>query len=74
MTMSEGIPFRVGALERRVDKLEELEPAVVANEVQNLARDVRALKFAFYTFTFGVVGSAIVFAFTVFALLGGHQP
>lgn len=42
-----------------------------ADQVEHLAEDVRALKRAFYTFAVGTVGSAVVFAFTVFALLGG---
>jgi len=63
--------YRIGELERRVEHLFSLEPAVLANEVKNLAADVRGLRRAFYTFAFGVVGSAVVFAFTVFALLGG---
>lgn len=40
------------------------------DEVEHLGEDVRALKRAFYTFAIGTVGSAVVFAFTVFALLG----
>lgn len=43
-----------------------------ADQVDHLAEDVRALKRAFYTFAVGTVGSAVVFAFTVFALLGRH--
>ena len=43
-----------------------------SDELDHLADDVRALKRAFYTFAFSVVGSSILFAFTVFALLGRH--
>jgi hypothetical protein len=44
--------------------------AVLEAELHNLAADVTALKRAFYTFAISVVGSAVLFAFTVFALLG----
>jgi len=57
---------------RRLEKLERLEPAVMRQKIDDLSQDVSSLKRAFYTFAFGVVGSAIVFAFTVFALLGRH--
>jgi hypothetical protein len=66
------MPWWGRELSRRVDRLEGLEPAVVAERVSALSEDVRALKRAFYTFAISTVGSAIVFAFTVFALLGRH--
>lgn len=43
-----------------------------SDQVDHLGEDVRALKRAFYTFAVGTVGSAVVFAFSVFALLGGR--
>jgi hypothetical protein len=60
---------RVGQLEARDEKY---DPAVMDERLKLLSQDVRALKRAFYTFAFSVVGSAVVFAFTVFALLGRH--
>lgn len=60
---------RVGSLEQRDEKY---DPAVRDERLNALSQDVRALKRAFYTFAFSVVGSAVVFAFTVFALLGRH--
>jgi hypothetical protein len=70
------IAYRYRDLHRRVRNLEardeKYDPAVTAVQVQSLREDVRALKRAFYTFAFSVVGSAIVFSFTVFALLGKH--
>jgi hypothetical protein len=60
---------RVGQLEQRDDKY---DPAVMDERVKTLSEDFRALKKAFYTFAFSIVGSAVVFAFTVFALLGRH--
>ena len=58
---------------RRLEKLERFEPAVMRQKIEDLGQDVSSLKRAFYTFAFGVVGSAIIFAFTVFALLGRHS-
>lgn len=66
------LSYRVGRVEDRVTALEKHEPAVLTERVNNLLVDVRALKRAFYVFSFSVVGSAIMFAFTVFALLGKH--
>jgi hypothetical protein len=60
---------RIGQLEQRDDKY---DPAVMDERVKTLSEDFRALKKAFYTFAFSIVGSAVVFAFTVFALLGRH--
>jgi hypothetical protein len=44
--------------------------ANLTKEVEALTDELRSLRRSFYTFAFGVVGSSIVFAFTVFALLG----
>lgn len=72
----EGLGWRYRDLHKRVRQLEardeKYDPAVSAERLNTLSEDVRALKKAFYTFAFSVVGSAVVFAFTVFALLGRH--
>ncbi len=57
---------------RRLDAIEATKPETMASEVRALHDDVNSLKRAFYTFAFSVAGSAIVFAFTIFALLGKH--
>lgn len=57
---------------RRLDEIEATKPQTMAQQLRDLAEDVRSLKRAFYTFAFAVVGSSILFAFTVFALLGKH--
>lgn len=74
-----GLSTRVGFLERRVDKLENLEPAVVAERVKGVADEIRdlrgefkAVKRALYAFAISVSLGAIGFAFTVFSLLGRH--
>jgi hypothetical protein len=72
MTDSAGLPYRVADLERRMAEIEKLQPAVLAERVTSTQRDVQSLKRAFYTFAFSVVGSAVLFAFTVFSLLGHH--
>lgn len=72
----EWVAYRYRDLHRRVRNLEasdeKYDPAVMDVKLTTLSQDVRALKRAFYTFAFAVVGSSIVFAFTVFALLGRH--
>lgn len=68
-----GLPWRVWQLERFQKRVEELKPEVMAFELGELRKDVTALKRAFYTFAISVVGSSVVFAFTVFALLGRHS-
>jgi hypothetical protein len=66
--------WRVKNVEDRVSKIEDLKPEVMAYEISEMRKDIDAMKRAFYTFAFSVVGSAILFAFTVFALLGKHTP
>lgn len=70
----EWVAYRYRDLHRRVRILEKTderyEPAVLAERLNSLSDDVRALKRAFYTFAFSVVASAVLFALTVFALLG----
>lgn len=67
-----GVPWWGREFGRRLDRLENLEPAALAERVNALSDDVKALKRAFYTFAFSAVLSAFAFAFTVFALLGKH--
>ncbi len=72
MSEAAGLPYRVADLERRMAEIEKLQPAVLAERLTATSRDVQSLKRAFYAFAFSVVGSAVMFAFTVFALLGKH--
>lgn len=57
---------------RRLKAIEDTKPETMAAELKGLREDVGSLKRAFYTFSFSAVGAAIVFAFTVFAILGKH--
>lgn len=67
-----GVRFRLHIIESRLKRIEDLKPEVMAYEISETRNEVRALKRAFYTFAFSVVGSSILFAFTVFALIGKH--
>lgn len=69
---TQSYPWRMRSVESRLDKIERLKPEVMAFELSELRKDVTALKRAFYTFAFSAVGASLVFAFTVFALLGRH--
>jgi hypothetical protein len=57
-------PTTFSALVERVSAL--------TDEISDLHDEIKTLRRGFYTFAFGVVGSAILFSFTVFALLGRH--
>ena len=58
--------------DRRIQNLEDKKIDVLISKVEDLEDENRSLKRAFYAFAFSVVGSAVVFAFTVFQLLGTH--
>jgi hypothetical protein len=64
------LPWRVRSLEVWRRDIDKLEPPVMAFELKALRDDVQSLRRAFYTFAFSTVGAAIIFAFSVFALLG----
>lgn len=68
----ERIPYWGRELQRRIENIERLKPEVIADNVKTLSEDVNALRRAFYTFAISTVGAAIIFAFSVFALLGRH--
>jgi hypothetical protein len=57
---------RLRSLERRVEEIEKTKPAVIADRMDFLTKEVRSLRIAFYTFAVTAVGSAVAFAFTVF--------
>ena len=76
--MIDAVTVRLEDHARRLHDLESARPAVVANEVANLHRDigdlreeVRSLRRALYTVALTVAGGAITFAFTAFQLWGG---
>lgn len=77
MEASSSIAVRVSGLERAVNRLETLEPAVVKQQVQDIREDVheireemRALKRALYGLALSIAGGAVLFAFTAFQIWG----
>ena len=60
--------YRLVSLERRVEVIEATEPQVIASKLDDLEGDVKDLRRALYTFAFSVLGGAVLFALTVFAL------
>jgi len=62
------MPWRITVLEGQVKKLDEVKAD--ADDVKAIAEEVKSIRRALYTFALSVVGSSIVFAFTVFELLG----
>lgn len=62
-------PYRLRAIESRLDKIEATKPDVMASQIEGLSEEVRGLRRALYTFGLSVVAGAIVFSFTVFELL-----
>ncbi|MGH8896326.1 MAG: hypothetical protein ACRDZ4_04710 [Egibacteraceae bacterium] len=65
-----GTRYQLADHERRLLKLEDQEPEVLADRVARLAEDVKSLKRAALTFASGIVLGAVIFAFSVFELLG----
>jgi hypothetical protein len=64
--------WRVDELFRWKKRIDDLKPDVMAFELGELRKDVNALRRALYTFALSVVLAALVFAFSVFALIGHH--
>lgn len=72
------VQYRLGAIERRVDRLESLEPAVTNEKVSHLQSDIRELEAelkgvrrALWGFGLSVAGGAILFAATAWQAWGG---
>lgn len=72
MTPGEVLEARIEDLERRVANLEvhgSRQSALLAQQVAELANDVRSIRRGLYTFALGAVVASIVFAFSVFELV-----
>ncbi len=74
-----GTAFRLAALERRLDRIENLEPAVMRQEINDVKDDLRTIAadmstvkkmFMGFIITFAI-GSATLVAF-IFTALGPH--
>lgn len=71
-----GVAWRLRAIEQRLARLEEHEPAVIAERVEQLTRELAAiraeavaLRRSLYAFALSVTGSAIAFGVGVMALV-----
>lgn len=71
-TAANGMPWWGRELARRIGNIEAVKPDVLAEKIDQLSADVKALKTAFYALILSVVGSAIAFALTVLSQHGGH--
>lgn len=69
-----GTAFRLNALERKVDRLEALEPAVVKAQVADIRDDITEIRADLASIRKILVGFLVTFAFTgitvVAAVLG----
>lgn len=59
-----GLKYRVGALEKRIDKIEDLEPAVLAERISYLSKQVKGLQTAFYTLAASAIVGALLVVIT----------
>lgn len=71
------IEWRLTSLERRVEKLWDLKPEVVAREVEELNTDIkelrdelRGVRRALWGFGLSIASAAIIFAFSAFQVWG----
>lgn len=67
-----GIPWWGRELQRRLENIETLKPEVMSDRIVTALEEIKSLRRSFYTFAFSVVLAAVVFAFSVFSLLGKH--
>lgn len=77
MEANSSVAVRLNGLERAVNRLETLEPAVVKQQVLDIREDihdlreeVRSLKRASYGLALSIAGGAVMFAFTAFQIWG----
>lgn len=72
MSDPNSVPYWGRELSRRLEKIEDVKPDVLAEKIDQMSADFKALKNAFYLLILSIVGSAIAFAFTVFSQHGAH--
>lgn len=67
-----GVAWRLRAVEARIAKLESHEPAVLAERIQThmtdlaeMREELRSLRRALYSFALSIAGAAVVFGITV---------
>lgn len=59
-----GVAFRLSSIERRVDRLEKLEPAVVKAQLQDVKEDIHQLSQDLASIRKILTGFLVTFAFT----------
>jgi hypothetical protein len=64
--------WEVTQLTRKVERIEAMKLDVIVDRQTEMADDLKSLRRIVVQVGVGIVSSAVVFAFTVFALLGGH--
>lgn len=76
--MTDGVNQQLSDHARRLADLERTQPAVIANKVEELGKDVlelrdemKALKRALYGLAISIAGGSVIFAFTAFQIWGG---
>ena len=61
---SSSIQFRLGSIERRIDRLENLEPAVVKAQLEDVKEDIHQLSQDMAAIRKILIGFLVTFAFT----------
>lgn len=67
------LKWRVERLEEWRKEIDDLKPELMAHEIHQLNNKMDRLTGVVIKVGISIVGSAVVFAFTVFALIGGPQ-
>jgi hypothetical protein len=65
---TEAVAYRLRDVERRLSNIEALKPDVMADRIDNMAKEFRTMKNAFYLLIVAIIGATLAFAFTVISL------
>jgi len=75
--MPNGTYWRIGNLERRVEHIERLRPDVLADRIDNHAKElneirdeIQGLRRALYTFALSIAGGALAVVWTATQVIG----
>jgi len=75
--MPNGTYWRIGNLERRVEAIERLRPDVLADRIDNHAKElneirdeIQGLRRALYTFALSIAGGALAVVWTATQVIG----
>lgn len=75
--MPNGTYWRIGNLERRVEQIERLRPDVLADRIDNHAKElneirdeIQGLRRALYTFALSIAGGALAVVWTATQVIG----